>query len=128
MSKYRLLTGRTEILAAVYDEQNLPTALITDHPASGRSSSAPTCLHALREGPLESTEQMLNHFAAASEVDKNKEPEEIIARLYPFFEDYESQHHSCIGCSSNDSYGVGDGTHFIHDTESTARKLCEDCA
>lgn len=127
MAKYTLITGRTEILAAIYDEKNLPTAVLSDH-REDHDPVVPNCLHSLRYGTLEVTEGILQEFADACGVDKEKEPEKIVARLYPFYEDYPQQHHNCIGCHRAAEFDENVEGHRIHSTEEYARKLCEDCA
>lgn len=125
MSKYIEIVGRTEILAAIYDEKNLPTAIIcedSDH------STTPACLHSLRTADLETTELVLVAFADKINVSPTKNPEKIRARLYPFFEDYPDGYHTCMGCYHAHDRGLVEVYHDISDTEDVARKLCEDCA
>lgn len=125
MANYIVLTGRTEILAAIYDEKNLPSAILCE---DKDESTYPSCLHGLREADLTTTEQLLVIFGDKLGLEHKDRNEKVRARLYPFFEDYPAGRHTCMGCYFGHDRGVVEGYHDIEETERHARKLCEDCA
>lgn len=123
MSKnYKVLKGRTEIIAAIYDEQNLPSAIID---INRHTCYHPACLHSLREGDERTTDQMLEYWADEFGVGNL---DELEVRLYPFHENYWEQSHRCTGCNVASSRGASVEQHTIRETDAHARKLCEDCA
>lgn len=125
MANYTVLTGRAEILAAIYDEKNLPSAVICE---DKDESTYPACLHGLREADLSTTETLLSIFADKLGLEHGDRDEKVRARLYPFFEDYPFGYHTCMGCQFGYERGVVEAYHDVEDTEEHARKLCEDCA
>lgn len=125
MANYIVLTGRTEILAAIYDEKNLPSAILCE---DKDGSAYPACLHGLREADLTTTEQLLVIFGDKLGLEHKDRNEKVRARLYPFFEDYPLGQHTCMGCYFGHERGVIEEYHDIEETERHARKLCEDCA
>lgn len=125
MSNYTVLVGRTAILAAVYDEGNLPTAILCEDVSP---EHYPICLHSMRTADLATTDHLLDDLAARCNVDPTAEPEKIRARLYQFFEAYPTGSHTCMGCYYAHTRGLVDAYHDVEDVENFARKLCEDCA
>lgn len=115
-----ILTGRTELLAALYDEENLPTAIVRPVAAS----HYPMCVHSLREGD----ESLFNDFIQEAKAGNEKADEEQLKfELYKFFEQYPSRDHECSGCRLNSQKDSDVVRHLIKDTKEHAVKLCEDC-
>lgn len=120
-SKPIILTGRTEIIAAIYDPDNLPSAVIAvgDH--------NPYCLHSLRTEDLSFFEQtFLPEARGANEFnpDKADKDEELKVKLFKFFEDYRAQDHTCMGCYHSEKLD----RHRIEQNEDACTKSTEECA
>lgn len=113
------ITGRVDLIAAIYDEDNLPTAIVMPAHRDG----FPFCLHSLREGNETTFEDLMETEQDAAD---GAEP---AFKLYRFFEDYPTQSHKCIGCHHNHNT-IDDGivVHTIADSDAHAVKLCADCA
>lgn len=117
-----VLTGRTEILAAIYNPDYLPSAVLC-----GKDNDAhPFCLHVLREEDLSYFERNLMRRLRSAQFgsDDAKNDEKVIAWLWPFFEDFPSQRFVCSGCAESDK---SEG-HRIEANETFCRKTTEDCA
>lgn len=125
MAKPITITGKTELLAAIYDENNLPSAIIV--PTDDRA--APFCLHSLREGDESMFEEVLKRALNNEGIDfKPEHYEEATFTMWRFFEDFPRQDYKCTGCAINGNKGKGAGTHFISASADVSVKLCEDCA
>jgi hypothetical protein len=121
MAKPLTIVGRTAILAAIYDPDHLPSAII----AVG--SSNPFCLHSLREEDLSFfDETFMPQVRGSNEVDPgdDKKDEELKVKLYKFFEDYPQQDHTCMGCYHSEKLE----RHKIMHSEEACTKTTEDCA
>jgi hypothetical protein len=119
MAKPIVLTGRTELLAAIYNEDNLPTAVIMPY-----DSYQPFCLHSLRDGDERTVDKLIEYAAENTSTD-----EEPKFKLYRFFEDYPEQSHTCHGCYWNSKNINSDiVAHQIALTEQFATKTCDECA
>jgi len=121
-NKPQQIIGRIAIIAAIYDPDNLPSAIIAinDH--------TPYCLHSLREEDLSFFETTFLREARAANgfnVDKDDKDEELKVKFYKFFEDYPEQGHICIGCRNSDK---ADSTHKIHESKEACTKSTEECA
>ena len=118
----KVLTGRTEILAAIYNPEHLPSASLLPN------SSSPFCLHGLRANGLEFFE---NTFMPSLRVgnginsDNSKKDEELECSFFPFFEEapYVNSF-TCTGCY----HGMETEGHSVKDSEHTCTKTCEECA
>lgn len=122
MAKPITLVGRTQILAAIYNPETLPTAIF----AVG--DYAPFCAHCLRESDLSFFEKtFLPHLRQINNVapEDSKKDEELKIKLYKFFEDYPERGHTCTGCASSEQIPV---PHLIKYSESACTKTTEDCA
>lgn len=122
MAKPVILTGRTEILAAIYNPENLPSGSIL---ANG---SAPFCLHGLRtEGLSYFEDTFLPIVRETNGVSQNdsKKDEELKVEFYPFVEEapyFDS--YSCTGCyHGNETEG-----HYVRQSAERCTKTCEECA
>lgn len=122
MAKPIIITGKTELLAAIYNEDLLPSAIVDP------TGADPYCLHSLREGDESLFNQLLESGCDAADVEfKPENYEQAKFKLYKFYEDYPSPNHTCIGCAGLADRGKGE-RHRISDTEVAASKLCADCA
>lgn len=121
MSK-KTLTGRTEILAAIYNPEHLPSAsLLAD-------GSAPYCLHSLRTEGLAFFDKK---FMCSLRAENGHHPddvthdEELKCTFYPFVEEapYFTMY-NCTGCY------LGENTdgHRVDQSEEVSKKTCEECA
>ena len=122
MAKSVTLTGRTEILAAIYNPQHLPSASILANPSS------PFCLHSLRTEGLSYFENtFLPSIRGNNNVsgDDPTKDEELKVDFYPFVEEapYFRQF-SCTGCY----YGNETEGHHVRDSAVACTKTCEECA
>lgn len=120
MSKL-ILTGRTELIAAIYNEDFLPTAVVRPAPGAPAPGTV-MCFHSLRFGD-EKTLKKLVDAAGPSDSDV----EQFKFELFPFFEKYPSLDHECIGCKTNAAKEGEVQRHLIKDNEKFSEKLCEDC-
>lgn len=119
MARPMLITGRVDLIAAIYDEDHLPTAVVM--PA--HKDNYPFCLHSLREGNEGTLDSLL-----AVEQNAVGEGNEVQFKLYPFFEDYPSPSHKCLGCHHNHRTDEDVVVHVIADNNEYAVKQCADCA
>jgi hypothetical protein len=118
MSKTIKLTGETEILAAIYDPDNEPSAVLSiKEPARG-SDAHPYCLHSLRNGSLT---DFTNTMQLSREVHGGGSP---VAFLTKRFANYPEQTHLCHGCYKFD----GLEQHVIKQSAVACTKQFEDCA
>jgi hypothetical protein len=113
------IIGRVDLIAAIYDEDNLPTAII--EPA--HTDGYPFCLHSLREGNESTLEGLLE-----TERKNAGEGNDVEFKLYRFFEDYPSPSHKCLGCHHNHRTDADVVVHKISDSNAYAVKQCADCA
>jgi hypothetical protein len=114
------ITGRVDLIAAIYDEDNLPTAVVMPAHKDGY----PFCLHSLREGNESTLEGLL--LIEQKAVGEDAEPE---FKLFKFFEDYPNPSHKCLGCHHNHNKIDEDVVvHTIADSNTYATKQCADCA
>lgn len=121
MSKVIELTGRTEILAAIYSSDFLPSAILSEKPDA--HGTEPFCLHCLRRENVTFFEQFASGYKKSQGKKVGPETdEEVKAWLVPFCEDYYEQGHQCIGCHDTDD------EHRIETSEKSCRKTTEDCA
>lgn len=121
MAKHRTIIGRTALLALIYDEDTLPSGVIR----SAAEPTAPFCVHALREGDVDTFERIMTEdLKKAPKVDQ----ETIEFHYWPFYDQYPSSSHECIGCALNNRKNNDVQRHLINDTNEVAKKLCEDCA
>lgn len=99
------ITGRTELLAAIYDPDNLPSAVVH---AEGLST-VPYCLHCLRLGDLSDFETFFQEACDNQGVNSD-DPKEYENKaqflLYKFFEDFPMQSYNCVGCARSDAVEV----------------------
>ena len=117
--RFEELTGLTEIQAAIYKEDNLPSAVIAD-----KDGDQPFTLHSLREEGLQFFEEhFINRMISAQGIER-KDVDQLKVRLYKFFENYENQTAPCYGSALSDNIQQ----FYIKDAEHFATKLCEDCA
>jgi len=120
MPKPITITGRVDLIAAIYDEDNLPSAIIVPKEAQ----TNPYCLHSLREGNEGTLEALYERAMHGLPVEA-----EPVFLLYRFFEDFPKQDYKCAGCHYNRANIDDDVTvHLIADSNDFATKLCEDCA
>lgn len=118
----KVLTGRTEILAAIYNPEYLPSGSLLP------SSHAPFCLHSLRANGLKFFDSAFMQTLRAGngvDVDNDKKDEELTCDFFPFFEEapYVTGF-SCTGCYHGDETE----THRVKDSEEACTKTCEECA
>ena len=119
MAKPIILTGRTELIAAIYDEDNLPSAII----APECELSVPFCLHSLRFGDERTLDALI---AIELESGASEEP---TFKLWRFYEDYPRQDYRCAGCAFNHEHISNNVVvHMISESEEYANKTCEECA
>lgn len=116
------LVGRTAIIAAIYSDDFLPSAVL--HP----TNAAPFCLHGLRSSDLAYFDnKFMRHLRLENGVagaDGSKD-EELTCDFYPFVEDYPHyKGHICTGCQIGDSTD----THYVRDSATACTKLAEECA
>ncbi len=122
MSKRTELTGRTEILAAIYNSKHLPSAVLGEN-GDEDEGTQPYCLHSLRDGDFTKFDTFINMykdkqgFAQTFDTD-----EKVKAWLTPFFEDYHDTNHTCMGCYQTEN------DHKIRDNAEACLKTTEDCA
>lgn len=117
--RFEIITGLTDLQAAIYNEDNLPSAIISD-----KHGNQPYCLHSLRsEGLSYFDDVFLVHMLSVQSLEK-KDIDQLQLRIYKFYENYESQGNVCHGCARSEKLEH----HEIRDTEQVAKKLCEDCA
>lgn len=113
------IKGYEAILAFIYDEDNPPFVIITP----GNNYYVPYCLHSLRSGNLEHSENFFRAVADSSGVEIEKEDEYWIT-VYRDPSRFPEQSFSCSGCAAlPDS-----DTHKIKDSEERCTKLCEELA
>lgn len=116
------LVGRTAILAAIYNPDHLPSAVLD------ANSSSPFCLHCLRENGLAFFEGPFMHIVRRNnnvEENDDKKDEELVVRFTPFFEDHPNvRTYVCTGCG----YGEKTEGHMMRDSETACTKTTEECA
>lgn len=117
---HKVLIGRTEILAAIYNPEHLPSAsLLPD-------SSTPFCLHTLRTNGLKFFDETFMALLRQSNgVEGDKKDEELKCPFFPFFEEapYVNSF-SCTGCA----LGPDTKVHPVRKSEIACTKTCEECA
>lgn len=127
MAKPLILTGRTELLATIYNPDILPSAIVC---AKGHRSQ-PWCVHSLRDGDEDLFEKKLMGLARTnsglSETDSSKD-NELQFELHRFFDEYPEQSGVCHGCYYNHEKNSDVVQHKVRETESLAVKTTEDCA
>ncbi len=122
MAKPQSLIGVTQILAAIYNPEHLPSAII----AAG--SGEPYCLHSFRESDLQLFEKRfmptlrVNNGVRAEDRSMD---EKLEAFFYKFYEDYPDGGHSCHGCYHSEQI---ENTHRIRESEEACTKTTEECA
>lgn len=110
------IKGTTELIAAIYDPELLPSAIIVPTDATHR----PFCVHSVRTGNMDFFNKFIGTVIGADE------DSEFI--VYKFFEDYPSQEYTCLGCHYLETMGLADESHDIVDSAAVCTKTTEDCA
>lgn len=124
MAKPIQLIGRTALIAALYSDDYLPSAIVADE----ENTEHVYCMHSLRDGPESTTEDFISETCKRQGLDPKKpENGEPKFTLWRFSEDYPSQTRECRGCKANAALGKGI-RHVIGDTREVARKTIADCA
>lgn len=127
MAKPLILTGRTELLAALYNPEILPSAIVCQ---KGYHSQA-WCVHSLRDGDEDLFEKKLLGLARSnlglSETDSSKD-DDLQFELHRFYEDFPEQGSTCHGCHYNHEKNENVVRHKVRETEHVATKTTEDCA
>jgi len=123
-----VIQGRTDILAAIYDSEYLPSAIL-DVTKDGKSRGGqPVCLHSLRTEDASFFDAQLLRWAEAIGVVEKDIDDNLRVLLYKFYEDYPSQSDTCHGCYFS---GQGSGKltrHQITKSGVVSTKSTEDCA
>lgn len=123
MSRAKKLTGETEIVAAVYDPEIPPSAIITF--SEGGKNGDPNCVHSFREGSLQDFENTMKRaYDEQGKTRNDPKGEPLVAWLYENHLRYPHQSHTCHGCY----FGEKLERHTIEDSLQACTKQHEDCA
>lgn len=118
MSRAKKLTGETEIIAAIYDPDTAPSAIILFN------DSDPHCVHSFRENSLQDFEITMERVYREQGKERGK-GEPLTAKLFESHLQYPIQSHTCHGCHFSTTIEID---HKIRDSVEACTKQHADCA
>lgn len=129
MATVTKLIGRTDILGAIYNDDFLPTAIMTAGHNPREIGTQPACLHSLRCMTLPAVDAMFKNWATEQGIEPKDIDANLKLQLFHFYEQFPQQDYHCVGCSTASKTGSNDVTkHRINTTADAATRLAEDCA
>lgn len=122
MSKPIKIVGRTALLATICAPEVLPSAVFVPN----GETSAPFCAHILRDDDLSFTDMFVSKCRAATGLPEDgSRDDELVAHMWPFYEDFPQQNYTCTGCGTSDKAERG---HYIKHNGEVCRKTAQACA
>lgn len=116
------IIGRIAILAAICSPDVLPSAVFIP----GTEKSEPFCAHVLRSDDLSFTNKFINQCRTKANLPKDgSRDDEMVAHVWPFYEDFPHQNYTCTGCGVSEKVESG---HYIKHNGEACRKTAQACA